>query len=76
MKAFWPALVLCGKNTKGNTMKLYTDVADELARRQANAYTPPSIPQVKQTPVEIPGVMYQARELYQPVVSQPNQDKK
>jgi len=57
-------------------MKLYTDVADELARRQANAYTPPSIPQVKQTPVEIPGVMYQARELYQPVVSQPNKDSK
>ena len=30
----------------------------------------------RQTPVEIPGVLYQTRELYQPVVSQPNQDKK
>lgn len=57
-------------------MKLYTEVADELARRQANAYVPPSIPQVRQTPVEIPGVMYQARELFQPVVSQPNKDSK
>jgi hypothetical protein len=57
-------------------MKLYTEVADELARRQVNAYTPPAIPQVKQTAVEIPGVMYQARELFQPVVSQPNQDTK
>ena len=75
MKAFWLALVLCGKNTKGNNMKLYTDVADELARRQANSYTPPSIPQVKQTPVEIPGVMYQARELFQPIVSKPEGNK-
>jgi len=57
-------------------MKLYTEVATELANRQANAYTPPAIPQVKQTAVEIPGVMYQARELFQPVVSQPNQDTK
>jgi len=29
-----------------------------------------------QTPVEIPGVMYQTRELFQPVVSQPAQDTK
>ena len=57
-------------------MKLYTEVANELANRQANAYTPPAIPQVKQTAVEIPGVMYQARELFQPVVSQPPQDTK
>jgi len=26
--------------------------------------------------VEIPGVMYQTRELFQPVVSQPNKDAK
>jgi hypothetical protein len=57
-------------------MKLYTDVANELATRQATVYTPPAIPQVKQTAVEIPGVMYQARELFQPVVSQPAQDTK
>jgi hypothetical protein len=57
-------------------MKLYTDVANELATRQATVYTPPAIPQVKQTAVEIPGVMYQARELFQPVVSQPPQDTK
>jgi hypothetical protein len=30
----------------------------------------------RQTPVEIPGVMYQTRELFQPVVSQPNKDSK
>ncbi len=30
----------------------------------------------RQTPVEIPGVMYQTRELFQPVVAIPPQDKK
>jgi hypothetical protein len=30
----------------------------------------------RQTPVEIPGVMYQTRELFQPIVSQPNKDNK
>lgn len=57
-------------------MRPYNEVADELARRQANSYTPPVIPQVKQTAVEIPGVMYQSRELFQPVVAQPNKDAK
>lgn len=52
-------------------MRPYTEVADELARRQANSYIPPAIPQVKQTAVEIPGVMYQSRELFQPVVAVP-----
>ena len=43
---------------------------------KANEYVPPSIPSVKQQPVEIPGVMYQSRELFQPVVSQSNKDNK
>jgi hypothetical protein len=30
----------------------------------------------RQTPVEIPGVMYQTRELFQPVVAIPPEDKK
>ena len=30
----------------------------------------------RQQPVEIPGVLDQTRQLYQPVVSQPNKDKK
>ena len=42
-------------------MRPYSEVAAEIAQRNANNYVPPSIPAVKQTPVEIPGVMYQAR---------------
>jgi len=30
----------------------------------------------KQQPVEIPGVLYQTREMFKPVVSQPNKDNK
>jgi hypothetical protein len=30
----------------------------------------------RQTPVEIPGVMYQTRELFQPVVTAPPENKK
>ena len=58
-----------------NMMRPYSDVAAELSQRQANNYVPPSIPSVKQTPVEIPGVMYQARELFQPIVSKPEGNK-
>ena len=50
-------------------MRPYSEVAAEISQRNANNYVPPSIPTVKQTPVEIPGVMYQARELFQPIVS-------
>jgi len=57
-------------------MTPYSEIAAELARRKANEYVPPAIPSVKQQPVEIPGVMYQTRELFQPVVSQPNKDNK
>ena len=57
-------------------MRPYSEVAAEIAQRNANNYVPPSIPAVKQTPVEIPGVMYQARELFQPIVSKPNKDAK
>jgi hypothetical protein len=70
-----------GKHTKDNSMssnnmmRPYSDVAAELSQRQPNNYMPPSIPSVKQTPVEIPGVMYQARELFQPIVSNPQGDK-
>jgi hypothetical protein len=56
-------------------MRPYSDVAAELAQRKANEYTPPMMPAVKQTPVEIPGVMYQARELFQPIVSKPEGNK-
>jgi hypothetical protein len=56
-------------------MRPYSDVAAEIAQRNANNYVPPSIPTVKQTPVEIPGVMYQARELFQPIVSKPEGNK-
>jgi hypothetical protein len=58
-----------------NMMRPYSEVAAELAQRRANEYVPPAVPQVKQTPVEIPGVMYQARELFQPIVSKPQGDK-
>lgn len=58
-----------------NMMRPYSEVAAELAQRRANEYVPPSVPSVKQTPVEIPGVMYQARELFQPIVSKPEGDK-
>ena len=57
-------------------MRPYSDVAAEIAQRNANNYVPPSIPTVKQTPVEIPGVMYQAAHLYQPVVAQPPEGSK
>ena len=57
-------------------MTPYSEIAAELAQRNANEYVPPAIPSVRQQPVEIPGVMYQTRELFQPVVSQPNKDNK
>ena len=57
-------------------MRPYSELAAELAQRKSNEYVPPSIPSVRQHPVEIPGVMYQTRELFQPVVSQPNKDSK
>ena len=56
-------------------MRPFSEVAAELAQRRANDYVPPAIPSVKQTPVEIPGVMYQARELLQPVTAKPQGDK-
>lgn len=59
-----------------NYMRPYTDVADELARRNANSYTPPTIPQVKQTPVDIPGVLGQTTNLYQPYPGQLPKDNK
>jgi hypothetical protein len=57
-------------------MTPYSELAAELAQRKVNEYVPPAIPSVRQQPVEIPGVMYQTRELFQPVVSQPNKDNK
>lgn len=57
-------------------MTPYSEIAAELAKRQPNEYVSPAIPSVKQQPVEIPGVMYQSRELFQPVVSQVNKDNK
>ena len=57
-------------------MTPYSEIAAELAQRKSNEYVPPLIPSVRQQPVEIPGVMYQTRELFQPVVSQPNKDNK
>lgn len=56
-------------------MRPYSELAAEIAQRKSNEYVPPAIPTVKQTPVEIPGVMYQARELFQPIVSRPEGDK-
>lgn len=56
-------------------MRPYSELAAEIAQRKSNEYVPPSIPTVKQTPVEIPGVMYQARELFQPIVSKPEGSK-
>lgn len=56
-------------------MRPYSEVADELAQRNANNYVPPAVPSVKQTPVEIPGVMYQSRELFQPVATKPEDTK-
>lgn len=56
-------------------MRPYSEVAAELAQRRANDYVPSAMPSVKQTPVEIPGVMYQARELFQPIVSKPEGSK-
>ena len=56
-------------------MRPYSEVAAEISQRKANEYVPPAVPSVKQTPVEIPGVMYQARELFQPVVSKPEGDR-
>ncbi len=56
-------------------MRPYSELAAEIAQRKSNEYVPPAIPTVKQTPVEIPGVMYQARELFQPIVSKPEGSK-
>ena len=61
--------------SSNNMMRPYSEVAAEISQRNANNYTPPAVPSVKQTPVEIPGVMYQARELFQPIVSKPEGDK-
>lgn len=56
-------------------MKPYSEIAAEMEQRKATNYQPPAPSSVRQTPVEIPGVMYQARELFQPVVSQPKDSK-
>lgn len=56
-------------------MRPYSELAAEIAQRKSNDYVPPAIPTVKQTPVDIPGVMYQARELFQPIVSKPEGSK-
>jgi len=70
-----------GKHTKDNNMssnnmmRPYSEVAAEISQRNANNYVPPAVPSVKQTPVEIPGVMYQAREIFQPIVSNPEGDQ-
>ena len=61
--------------SSNNMMRPYSEVAAELAQRNANSYVPPAVASVKQTPVEIPGVMYQARELFQPIVSKPEGDR-
>jgi len=42
---------------------------------QQNPHSP-AVSGYKQQPVEIPGVLHQTRELFQPVVIQPNQDSK
>jgi hypothetical protein len=57
-------------------MKSYTQIQAEHARNQASGFVPPPFTpaSVKQTPVEIPGVMYQSANLYQPVVIQPPKD--
>jgi hypothetical protein len=56
-------------------MKPYSEIAAEMEQRKNPGYQPPAPATVRQTPVEIPGVMYQSRELYQPVVSQPKDSK-
>jgi hypothetical protein len=61
--------------SSNNMMRPYSEVAAELALRNANNYVPPAVPSVKQMPVEIPGVMYQARELFQPIVSNTQGDQ-
>ena len=61
--------------SSNNMMRPYSEVAAEIAQRNANNYVTPAVPSVKQTPVEIPGVMYQARELFQPIVSNTQGDK-
>jgi hypothetical protein len=59
-------------------MKSYEQIQADLARNQASGFVPPPFTpaKVKQTPVEIPGVMYQAAHLYQPVVIQPPEGSK
>lgn len=59
-----------------NMMRPYTEVADELARRRANEYTPPMMPAVKQTPVPMTGVLEQSRALYNTYNGHPNKDGK
>ena len=59
-----------------NMMRPYSEVADELARRQANSYTPPAVPQVKQTPVPMTGVLEQSRALYNTYQGYPGKDSK
>jgi hypothetical protein len=54
-------------------MKPYTDIQAEHAGNQASGYVPPPFTPatVKQTAVEIPGVMYQSANLYQPIAPTP-----
>jgi hypothetical protein len=74
-KASWPALVLYGKNIRINIM---SKILKESVLTTVPVMNPhaPSPQTGRQTPVEIPGVMYQTRELFQPVVAIPPQDKK
>jgi len=54
-------------------MKPYSDIQAQHALNQASGFVPPPFTpaSVKQTPVEIPGVMYQSANLYQPITQLP-----
>ena len=68
-------LPINGEHTKDNIMSKILKESVLTTVPVLNPHAP--APQTgRQTPVEIPGVMYQTRELFQPVVSQPNKDAK
>jgi hypothetical protein len=57
---------------KTMTYKPYNESINETTPLNPHAPAPTN---GRQTPVEIPGVMYQTRELFQPVVIKPEGDK-
>jgi hypothetical protein len=71
-------LPIFGKHTKANTEFNMTKKLNESVLTTPPVINPhsPAANGYKQQPVEIPGVLHQTRQLFQPVIAIPPEDKK